>query len=166
MSLNEKENNKPNPNNFIELLPSDVRHIIEDPDLSEEKKKSILNTLIGISIHKTSSFEGPLPPPEILIGYNEVVENGADRIISLAEKQSHHRMQLEDYAIKEELNQSRNGQLFGFILGLVGMLLATILALYGHETIAGIFGTTTIVGLVTVFVIGKKMQKNESDEQT
>jgi len=90
-----------------------------------------------------------------------VVKDGALRIITMAEKQSDHRIQLENHAIKEELKQSRLGQFFGFILGLVGMGLATILALYGHETIAGIFGTTTIIGLVTVFVIGKKIQQKD-----
>lgn len=61
----------------------------------------------------------------------------------------------------EEMKQSRLGQVFGFILGLVGMSLATLLALYDHETIAGIFGTTTILGLLTVFVLGKKDQQKE-----
>lgn len=70
-------------------------------------------------------------------------------------------MQLEDHAIREELEQSRRGQNFGFALGVLGLILATILALMGQETIAGIFGTTTIIGLVTVFVIGKRAQKKE-----
>lgn len=105
--------------------------------------------------------KGPLPPPEILKGYNQVVENGAERIVARAEKQSEHRMQLENHAIKEELKQSGRGQIFGFILGVLGLLLATLLAILGHELIAGIFGTTTIVGLVTVFVVGKKTQSKE-----
>lgn len=83
----------------------------------------------------------------------------------MAEKQSSHRMKIEDYAIKEELKQSRLGQLFGFALGLIGMILAAVLAIMGHEAIAGIFGTTTIIGLVTVFVLGKKaQQQNLSDK--
>ena len=84
----------------------------------------------------------------------------------MAEKQSNHRLNLEDHAIKEELRQSGRGQIFGFILGLIGLGLAATLALFGHETIAGIFGTTTILGLVTVFVIGKKTQdKDLSDKE-
>lgn len=79
----------------------------------------------------------------------------------MTEKQSAHRMQFEDHAIREELKQSRRWQNFGFALGGLGFILATILALMGQETIAGIFGTTTIVGLVTVFVVGKRAQKKE-----
>ena len=74
-------------------------------------------------------------------------------------------MELESHAIQEELRQSGRGQVFGFILGIVGLALATALALSGHETIAGIFGTTTILGLVTVFVIGKKSQQKDLKEK-
>ena len=84
----------------------------------------------------------------------------------MAEKQSNHRMQLENYAVKEELKQSRLGQIFGFILGLVGFGLATTLAMFGHEAIAGIFGTTTILGLVTVFVLGKKAQHKDLSDKS
>jgi hypothetical protein len=45
------------------------------------------------------------------------------------------------------------------MMGFVGLGLVPVLAVSGHELIAGIFGTTTIVGLVTVFVSGKKCSK-------
>ena len=76
--------------------------------------------------------------------------------MKMAENQSNHGINLEDHAIKEELRQSRYGQYFGFTLGLLGMGIAAWLAQTGHDTVAGIFGTTTVIGLVTVFVIGKK----------
>ena len=84
--------------------------------------------------------------------------------MKMAENQSGHRIELEKLAIKEELKQSSRGQLFGFILALIGMGIAFGMAYLGKDTVAGIFGTTTIIGLVTVFVIGKKEQKNEAPE--
>ncbi|MDN4164742.1 DUF2335 domain-containing protein [Cytophagales bacterium LB-30] len=129
------------------------------------ESRVVIKELIHESHHSASSFSGPIPPPELLKGYNEVVKDGAERILQMAEKQSNHRIQLENHAVREELKQSRLGQIFGFTLGLIGMLLASALAFYGHETIAGIFGTTTIIGLVTVFVIGKKSQQNELSEK-
>lgn len=141
-------------------LPDELKQIIADLEISQEKKENIIKAFSVLKVHK-ATFSGPIPPPEILKGYNEVVQNGAERIISMAEKQSAHRMQLEDFAVKEELTQSRRGQVFGFTLGIVGMGLATTLAIYGHDTVAGIFGTTTIIGLVTVFVLGKKSQQKD-----
>ncbi len=68
-------------------------------------------------------------------------------------------MALEKYSVNEELKQRGRGQVFGFILGLFGIASAVYLAVNGHDTVAGIFGTTTIVGLVAVFVIGRKQQQ-------
>lgn len=121
--------------------------------------------MVSISFRRSTSFRGPIPHPDILRGYNEVVKDGAERIVVMAENQSNHRIQLEDFAIKEELKQSNRGQMFGFILGIFGMGLAAILAILGHEAIAGIFGTTTIVGLVAVFVIGKNVQQKDLIEK-
>jgi uncharacterized membrane protein len=135
-------------------LPKDIEKILNDPTISRENREKILKTITTIAIRE--SFSGPLPPPKLLAEYNTVVENGAERIMKMAENQSNHRISLEDHAIKEELRQSRYGQYFGFALGILGMGIAAWLAATGHDTVAGIFGTTTVVGLVTVFVIGKK----------
>lgn len=146
-------------------LPEDFKTILTDPEIPNHKKEKIIKALIGVTIREASSFSGPIPPPEILRGYNEIVSNGAERIMAMAEKQSNHRMQLEDLVIREELRQSRVGQIFGFILGIVGLGLATLLAILGHEVIAGIFGTTIILGLVTVFVLGKKAQNKDLENK-
>ena len=40
-------------------------------------------------------WAGPIPPPELLAEYDQVIPNGAERILSMAEKQSDHRMRME-----------------------------------------------------------------------
>lgn len=140
-------------------LSSELEEVLKD--IPQENRERILQFFLGVSIERSTSFSGPLPPPALLQEYSEIVKDGAERIFQMTEQQSAHRKQLEDHAIREELMQSRRGQGFGFILGTLGLVLATILALMGKETIAGIFGTTTIVALVTVFVIGKKTQSKE-----
>jgi uncharacterized membrane protein len=128
-------------------------------------QKDVYETL-RIQVIKETSFRGPIPHPEILKGYDGVVKDGAERIFAMAEKQSNHRMQLERRVIEEELKQSRLGQLFGFIIGMLGLGLAVLLAMFGHETVASIFGTTTIIGLVTVFVLGKRAQQKDIASKT
>lgn len=131
-------------------IPDELKPFFADPSIPPVQKQRVLSVLIA-----KTSFSGPVPPPALLQGYNDVLENGAERIVTMAEKQSMHRMQLEDHAVKEGLKQSRLGQTFGFIIGLVVLVLATLLAYLGHDVVAGIFGGSTIVGLVAVFVIGK-----------
>lgn len=148
-------------------FPEDLEHpenlspILEDPSLSEEEKVRMIRTLISIS--RKESFSGPLPPPKILAQYNDILTDGAERIMQMAEKQSNHRITLERQIINEEIIQSSRGQWLGFILGLICLILASLLAYLGHDTVAGIFGTTTIIGLVSVFVLGKKGQHNENN---
>jgi len=161
-----KQKNKPPGKEEPEEKELEVGELSEEletalQEIPEEQRAKVLQAFLGISIQRSSSFSGPLPPPALLKEYSDIVDNGAERIFQMTEKQSSHRMELEDHAIREELKQSRRGQNFGFALGVLSLILATILALMGQETIAGIFGTTTIVGLVTVFVVGKKSQKKE-----
>lgn len=148
-----------NDNDSFEL-PSEIEKIIEF--VPAEKKEETLRILTSLTVHRESTFHGPLPPPSILTEYDSAIENGAERIMAMAERQSSHRIEIEKLAIKEELKQSGRGQLFGFILALIGMSIAFGLAYLGHDTVAGIFGTTTIIGLVTVFVIGRKQQNKDS----
>lgn len=142
-------------------LPIELSPILSDPEISDEKKTKIIHAFLSLKVEK-SSFSGPLPHPDILQKYNNVLSGGAERIITMAEKQSAHRIAIEEYTIKEQLTQSKLGQIFGFILGVFGFSLATALAILGHDAIAGIFGTTTIIGLATVFVLGRKSQTKET----
>ncbi|MFW5895383.1 MAG: DUF2335 domain-containing protein [archaeon] len=145
-----------------EQLPKELKEIIQY--IPDDKKDEALKVITAQSIEHSTSFSGPLPPPSILDEYNNVLDNGAERIMKMAENQSNHRIEMEKHAIKEELRQSKTGQNFGFILAIIGMIIAFLLAYLGHDTVAGIFGTTTIVGLVTIFVIGKKRQDKELEE--
>ena len=45
--------------------------------------------------HAEMSFSGPLPPPNVLSAYEDLLPGAADRIITMAEKQLEHRMYLE-----------------------------------------------------------------------
>lgn len=66
-------------------IPTELNEILTDPTISEDKKNEIIQAVIGITIKKASTFSGPIPPPEILQGYNDVLDNGAERIMSMAE---------------------------------------------------------------------------------
>ncbi len=116
-NIDDNESSHKQEKELNDIVPEEFKLILADPEIPEAKKVEIIKAVRKVSIRKASSFSGPIPPPELLKGYNEVIQNGAERIISMAENQSKHRIQLEDYAIKEELSQSRLGQIFGFILG-------------------------------------------------
>lgn len=134
-------------------LPEHVKKSLDAiPD--EQEREKLIKFLLSRT--ETTAFSGPVPPPNLLKGYSEVVENGAERLFVLAESQVKHRIEIEKYSLRHQIKQSERGQIFGFILALLGFVIVTFLGYNGHEIAASVLGTTTIVGLVAVFVIGKK----------
>lgn len=129
----------------------------------QEKKIEILQSLSVVSVqHKSHS--GPLPDAETLIQYNSVIPNGADRIMTMAERQQSHRISLENKLVTSQSNQSKMGQIFGLVIGLVGIGCGTFLAAIGATTVGGIIAGGTVVSLVSVFVIGKSIQRKKSKD--
>jgi len=110
----------------------------------------------------TASFlSGPLPHPDLLAKYNDVVPNGAERLMQMAEQQQKHRHDLERTVIHGNVKSEKRGQYMGLIVSVVGLGVATYLAAIGKEITGGILGSLDIVSLASVFVIGKRMQKKE-----
>jgi DNA-binding transcriptional ArsR family regulator len=112
-SLPSKETEKPSLD--LSGIPDDVVKVLEG--LPEDKRTKIISALL-VSVRQTT-YSGPIPHPDIAKGWDEIVENGADRLMRMAEKQLDHRIELEKFAIHEQHRQSGRGQVFGFILALV-----------------------------------------------
>lgn len=154
--MSEDLNNESEEENF---LPKNLKKILTNPEISEDDKE-VIYELIAVK----QSFSGPIPPPEVLSDYDNIVENGAERIVRMAEKQSDHRMDLEKFAIKRQITQSGRGQIFGFIIALLCIGSTIFLALKGYETLAIALGTTTVLGLASIFVLGKILQSKNKDD--
>lgn len=100
-------------------------------------------------------FVGPLPTPDLLAGYEQVVPGAAERLLAMAEADAKHQREIEFAALRAEDSSVRRGQWLGFTIALVA-LTVSILALYlGSPWVAGIIGGATAVGLVSAFVIGR-----------
>ena len=61
--------------------------------LKWKKEKEQVRQVVAEVIR--SEFSGPIPPPNIIKGYEEVLPGSADRILAMAEKQSNHRQEME-----------------------------------------------------------------------
>lgn len=123
------------------------------PEPKKEEAKSIIKAMV---VMQEESFSGPIPPPAILKQYEEMQPGSADRILKMAEKQSEHRMELEKKAIGGQVDQSKRGQVFGFILALVCIAVAFCFALFlDMKAFASGFLSVTLVVLVGLFLNGK-----------
>jgi uncharacterized membrane protein len=103
--------------------------------------------------------EGPLPAPSDFEHYERIYPGAAEMILDMATQESVHRRYMETKAMSRAHREAVIGQIFGFMIG-IGALIATILLGYfGQGAAASIVGGATLVGLVTVFVKGRKTNK-------
>ena len=123
---------------------------------AQGKKKAL-----GILIHQGSSFSGPLPPPEVLKRFDEVVPGSAERIIKTAEGQFVHRTELERKLIESDIVRSKWGQILGFIIAIVGLLGAVVVSIFGSGVVGAVIGVGTLASLVGVFMYGSKTRSEE-----
>jgi len=138
-------------------LPEELKVILRKLNPKEQ------STLKSIAFGQFHS--GPLPSPETLAKYNGIIPNGAERIMNMAEVQTNHRIEIEKVVVLNQVKQSGRGQIFGFIIALVGIGSSIFLAMNGFQIVATTLGGTTVIGLVTVFVYGKRTQKKELEKK-
>jgi len=106
-------------------------------------------------------FSGPLPPPETLRKYEELLPGSADRIFRMVETQSNHRQALESTVIISNCKNERLGMIFGFTICVLAISAGIYAVLRGNQG----FGIASIVSalaaLVAVFIYGKTRQKKD-----
>jgi uncharacterized membrane protein len=120
---------------------------------------------VTIEKHEFSMRASPLPDPAELAAYNQIIPNGADRILAMAENQSSHRIKIETIAISSQQRQGFFGQICALIIALSGLGLATYAAVNGQPEFGSIIGGSTLVSIVSAFLYSKHVQKKDLNEK-
>ena len=115
---------------------------------------------IVAQVKASAIFTGPLPPPQILAQYEQITPGFANRVMTFAEEQQRHRIELESQVIPETINTSKRGQVFAFIIALVALGVMAYCASKGMEI--AVVATALVLGggIITTFVTGKINQQN------
>ncbi len=119
-------------------------------------------------IEASATFEGPIPHPALLQGYDELVPGAADRLIRMAEDQAAHEREMESKALGSDIKDRESarrealvGQLFGLTIGLAAIVGATLAAVNGAQWFGAALGVGGIAGLVGVFVYGRRHKEDD-----
>lgn len=127
---------------------------VSDIEIENEKQAEQVKQVVVEAIR--SEFSGPMPPPSILSGYEKILPGAADRILSMAEKQSAHRQKMEEKMIKTESRDSLLGVLFAFFLGFGCIVVAVVMVIAVPENAGAIsgaaLGVTGIGAIITTFI--------------
>lgn len=117
------------------------------------------------SLSVTKTYSGPIPPPELLERYDQIVPGSAQTIIDQFTKQGDHRMSLEQLVIRADVQRSKWGLIAGFTLAIVTIIGSFYMMYLGKETV-GFGGVLVAVGsLVTTFIYGTVSRRKEREEK-
>src|ERR1019366_753650 len=133
--------------------------------IPQKNRPKLSQVTVEFYKEEVSVRSGPLPAPEELAAYNQVITGGADRIMKMAEQQSAHRISLESTVVNSQQKQSFCGQIFGLIIGLAGLGVATFAAVHDQPWFGSIIGGSTLVSLVSVFVYARRGQKADLNKK-
>jgi uncharacterized membrane protein len=123
-----------------------------------------------VLIHAEQRWSGMLPHPSDLRAYRDIDPRIVDSLVSAFERQQAHRMEMErrELEIQEGVFRNayvaqRRGQWMALTLAAFFGVIGAWLAWTGHDTVAGIVFTTTIIALVGAFIANKAAQARQPE---
>lgn len=156
-SSKKKTKRKPN-----SVTVHQVTEFIEEQpdDIPEEVVKELIARRF-----ESMTYSGPIPHPQLLKEFNDVIPNGADRIMTMAEKQSGHRIILEEKVVNANNRDSFLGVVFAGVIALL-IVLGAIFLIYNNKDIQGfslLIGTS--VAYISVFLKSKSRDDKDLKEK-
>ena len=158
------EKNKNSPNNTL----SGENLNLSDITYSQATQEGDANATI-IAAH-TEIHSGPLPPPMVLKEYDQIIHNGAERIMAMDEKQQDSRIEgekatreINSRIADQKLKLQRRGQTMALIVVLLILGLVVLFTFTGHETVVYILLGIGLAGVISAFT-GLGHKKNSDND--
>ena len=122
-------------------------------------------------IAQATRFSGPLPPPQLLQGYEDVLPGAAERILRMTEKQLDHNIKMEEAEsrdqtelVKTSTQVAKRAQLFTFVLVVLFLVLAFVAVLKGQE-LASVAAGIAAIGTIGYALLGGRKNEKEADPE-
>ena len=113
----------------------------------------------------TRTYQGPIPPPEMLAEFDRLDPGRAAKLLNLAEDQTRHRMSLEQQVIQSDIRRSWWGLISAFAITTTTVLVGGGVVLAGHDVAGTILGGTGLAGVASVFIYGTLSRRQERVEK-
>jgi uncharacterized membrane protein len=126
-----------------------------DPEIVEAvevatKRAAVTATRIAMQ------YSGPLPPPNMLAQYEKILPGMAERMMLQVEGQTAHRHRIEGKLLDKDYGLKTRGQFLAILALFMLLTIIGMMVWFGHPTQAAWLGAATLVGVVSVFVLGNQ----------
>lgn len=120
----------------------------------------------NVAVEVRQEFNGPIPPPEILAQYDNIMPGLGQKIIDQFLSETAHRHDVESRTV--EINKSiaessmlerKHGQRYGFATFILMLLAIVYLAMNGHDNVAMVLGGTTMAAVIGLFLVRRQETK-------
>lgn len=136
-----------------------------------------------VTVTASREFSGPIPPPELLHKYDEVVPGAANRILEMAEREAAHRQQVElavaqanittqaevvainKQKVANSFASDRLGQWLGGVISFTALCGAIYLATAGHATTAAVVGALPLASVVRALTLRGSKDHDKIDQK-
>ncbi len=139
-------------------------------ELDEDQSERAFSLIQASSTFET--YSGPAPHPDLLERYDRIVPGAAREFLDAVREERLHRhrgdeveRQIRLKLAEAEISGSRLGMIFGFVIGMTGLIVACICALTDHEMTAAIVAGVDLLALVAVFVTGRVYDARRAEPQ-
>ncbi len=115
---------------------------------------------VSASVQQLEISQGPLPHPEVFGQYDQILPGSAERLLRLVEQEAEHRRAMETQQLRSEIIETRIGQFMAFLIGIFTIVAGSYTALHGAQVPGAFIGSGGVIGLVTVFIYGRKRKQS------
>jgi uncharacterized membrane protein len=120
-----------------------------------------MRTASRSNVSEARKTSAPIPPPDVIARYEKALPGLADRIVKLAESEATHRWE----TIRSSFIEARIGQFAALTIGITAILSGTYAATHGAQAAGSVIGGGGVVGLVSVFVLGRFLHVKKQPAQ-
>ena len=112
-------------------------------------------------------YQGEYPSGRMFYDWEQAKPGLGDEILGLIKTEGEYRRSLQKSIINKDFFERIMGQIFAFIISLAFLFVSASLIREGHPVSGTILGGSSLVSLVTAFIMGRKesSRKNNSDFQ-
>jgi uncharacterized membrane protein len=115
------------------------------------------------------TWNAPIPPPEILRGYGEIIPDGAERLFRQFEIEADARRAYTRRGQTHNLIVALSGRVAALVFALAALGVSAYALYLGHPWTAAIIGGTTIAMVVAAFtgvpaLIRQRMQQRDKNQ--
>jgi uncharacterized membrane protein len=112
-----------------------------------------------------ASYFGPIPPASEMAKYEEACPGLPSRIMEMAEKQSAHRQQIENIAIKASSRNSTLGVIFAFLIAISTLLIGAFCIFLDKDGLGTLIGSVGLASIVGAFIYGTRSNRAERESK-